>query len=86
MAVVIRLQRTGKPKHPHFRVVAIERASGPHGEPIEVLGHYHPKGEKLKKAVIDLARFDYWVGKGALPSETVESIVKAAKKAPKAPA
>lgn len=87
MAVVIRLQRTGKPKHPHFRVVAIERSRGPHGQPLEVLGHYHPKGEKLKKAVIDLERIAYWVGKGALPSETVGSLVKAAKKAqPKAAA
>jgi small subunit ribosomal protein S16 len=81
MAVVIRLQRIGKPKHPHFRLVAIERSRGSHGEPIEVLGHYHPKADKLKeKLTVDQERYAYWVSKGALPSETVATMVHKLKK------
>ena len=34
MAVVIRLQRTGKPKQAYFRVVAIEKGRGAAGKPI----------------------------------------------------
>jgi len=72
MAVVIRLQRVGKPHHPHFRVVAIEQRRGPRGKALEILGHYHPKADKLKdKLVLDQDRFQYWVSKGAKPSETV---------------
>ena len=76
MAVVIRFQRVGKPKHPHYRLVAIERSRGPQGKPVEILGHYHPKAEKLKeKLVIDQERYNYWLSKGALPSETVGALV-----------
>src|SRR5579859_886243 len=56
MAVVIRLQRIGKPKQAHFRVVAIEKRHGPHGKPLEVLGSYNPRIEKAKdKLKIDSA-------------------------------
>lgn len=76
MAVVIRFQRVGKPKHPHFRLVAIERSRGTQGKPVEILGHYHPRAEKVKeKLVFDQERYDYWVSKGALPSETVGTLI-----------
>ena len=41
--VVIRLQRKGKPHQPYYRVVAIEKARGATGKPIEVLGSYNPR-------------------------------------------
>lgn len=76
MAVVIRFQRTGKPKHPHYRLVAIERSRGPQGRPVEILGHYHPKADKVKdKLTFDLERYNFWVSKGALPSETVGTLI-----------
>ena len=77
MALVIRLQRTGKPKHPHFRVVAIEKSRGAQGQPVEILGHYHPRADKLKdRVVLDKDRYAYWVGKGAKPSDTMRTLVK----------
>ncbi len=78
MAVVIRLQRTGKPKQAHYRVVAIEKTRGAAGKPLEVLGSYNPRIEMAgKKIQLKKDRYDVWIKNGALPSETVESLVKA---------
>ncbi len=77
MAVVIRLQRTGKPKQPYFRVVAIDKKNGPRGRPLEVIGHYNPRVEKAtERVVLKVERYDHWVNHGALPSDTVASLVK----------
>lgn len=82
MAVVIRLQRTGKPKQAYYRVVAIEKARGAAGKPIEVIGSYDPRGESAaKKIQLKKDRFEHWVKNGALPSDTVAQLVKAASKA-----
>jgi small subunit ribosomal protein S16 len=76
MAVVVRLQRQGKRTQPHYRIVAIEKTTGPKGSPIEVIGHYNPKAEKVKEKVnINLERLDYWVKNGAKPSDVVNKLV-----------
>lgn len=81
MAVVVRLQRIGKRTQPHFRIVAIEKSRGPHGAPIEVLGHYNPKAQKSKEKIsIDMGKFEYWVKNGAKTSDTVTSLIKIAKR------
>ena len=78
MAVVIRLQRTGKPKQAYYRVVAIEKSRGATGKPLEIIGSYDPRQETAgKKVQLKKERFDHWVKNGALPSETVASLVKA---------
>ncbi|MBI5631204.1 MAG: 30S ribosomal protein S16 [Elusimicrobia bacterium] len=85
MAVVIRLQRTGKPKQAYYRVVAIEKARGAQGKPLEVLGSYDPRAQSAaKKIQLKKERFDHWIKNGALPSETVAHLVQAAVKAPAA--
>ncbi|HAT72164.1 MAG TPA: 30S ribosomal protein S16 [Elusimicrobia bacterium] len=85
MAVVLRLQRIGKRTQPHYRIVAIEKSSGPHGEPLEVIGHYNPKAEKDKEKVsIKTDKLDRWVKNGAKASETVSSLIKKVRKAEKA--
>lgn len=82
MAVVIRLQRIGKPKQAYYRVVAIEKRLGPHGKPLEVLGSYNPRAEKVKEKVrLNSDRVTYWIGQGAKPSETVQSLVRGTQKA-----
>ena len=82
MAVVIRLQRTGKPKQPYYRVVAIEKSRGATGKPLEVLGSYDPRGESTaKKVSLKKDRIEHWLKNGALPSDTVAQLVKAAGKA-----
>ena len=85
MAVVIRLQRTGKPHQAHYRVVAIEKSRGATGKPLEVLGSYNPRGETAnKKLQMKEGRVEHWVKNGALPSETVATLLKAAAKKAKA--
>ncbi len=81
MAVVIRLQRKGKPHQPYYRVVAIDKARAASGKPIEVIGTYNPRTEAQgKKVEIKKERYEHWVKVGAKPSPTVESLVKAALK------
>jgi small subunit ribosomal protein S16 len=85
MAVVIRLQRTGKPKQAYYRVVAIEKSRGATGKPLEVLGSYNPREETAtKKLQMKEGRVEHWVKNGALPSETVATLLKAAAKKAKA--
>lgn len=79
MAVMIRLKRVGKPKHPHFRVVAIEKSRGPAGKPLEILGSYDPREKSAaKKLTIKQERIDHWVKNGAKPSESLLRLMKAA--------
>ena len=81
MAVVLRLQRTGKPKQAHYRVVAIDKKQAIGGEAIEVVGHYHPLGAKAKDQVtLDIKRVDHWLKVGAKPSETVQTLIRTARK------
>ena len=79
MAVKIRLKRIGAKNTPVFRIVVADGRSPRDGKCLEELGTYHPrkKGEQLHA---DLDRADYWVSKGAQPSETVASFIKRARK------
>lgn len=85
MAVVLRLQRFGKRTQPHYRVVAIEKSRGPHGDPLEIVGHYNPKADKDKeKITLDMVKLDRWMKAGARASDTLGTLILRAKKAEKA--
>jgi len=71
MAVVIRLSRTGKKGERKFRVVVKEQRSRRDGKAIEILGWY----EKPDKKEINKERYNYWLSKGAIPSEAVSKLV-----------
>lgn len=74
MATVIRLSRTGRKNRPHYRVGVFDRRTRRDGPPIEYLGHYDPLVEDAeKRVVLDEERVRYWLGQGALISETVRS-------------
>jgi len=70
----IRLRRVGSKKRPYFRVVVIESTNPPGGSFVEILGHYNPRS---RPATVDVKRdrFEYWVGQGARPSDTVRTLV-----------
>jgi len=77
MSVHIRLRRIGKnPKgRPHFRITVFDRPRSRDGRFIEELGFYDPT--KNPPAVkVDKERYDFWIKKGALPSDTVKSLIK----------
>ncbi|HEX6736750.1 MAG TPA: 30S ribosomal protein S16 [Vicinamibacteria bacterium] len=71
----IRLRRTGTTKKPHYRVVVANSRDWRDGRFVEVLGHYDPRREP-PTVKIDKERAEYWISKGARPSETVRSLLK----------
>lgn len=78
MAVHIRLQRKGAIHRPFYHVVAADQRSPRDGKFIEKLGYYDPATEP---STIELKtdRIQYWYEKGAQPSETLASLLKAKK-------
>ena len=78
--VSIRLRREGSLNNPYFKVVVADQRSPRDGKFIEIIGNYDPR-KQGENANIDLTRADYWIGKGAQPSETVRSILKKSRKA-----
>lgn len=79
MAVVLRMRRMGATNKPFFRVVAADERTSNKGRFIETLGWFSPKDEGVNYK-LDLERIDYWRDTGARTSETVESLIKRAKK------
>jgi len=77
MAVAVRFQRVGKIKHAFYRMVAIDSRKRRDGKPLEVLGHYNPSAQDAPKLTVHNDRITYWLQKGARPSETVKSLLKA---------
>lgn len=74
--LVIRLTRTGKTKQESFRIVVAEQAKAVKRQYVELLGYYLPTvNPKVLK--FDKERIQYWISKGAQPSETVASLLKA---------
>ena len=80
MALKIRLSRIGAVHKPIYHVVVAEARSRRDGAAVEILGTYSPQG-KNESLTLDLARADYWVGKGAVPTDTAKGLIKKARKA-----
>ena len=79
MAVALRLKRLGRKNHPFYRLSAIDSRSPRDGRVIEELGHYDPLlKDKDKQFVAKIDRCQYWLSVGAVPSETVSSLLKKA--------
>ncbi len=76
MSVKIRLRRTGKLNAACHRIVVTDSRSPRDGRFIEILGFYDPRHKTEK---IDLARVDYWIPRGAKPSDTVSAIINRAR-------
>jgi small subunit ribosomal protein S16 len=72
--VVIRLRRAGSKKRPFFRVVVTDSRAARDSSFVEILGHYNPRS---KPAVVDVdtARVEYWLQKGAQPSDSVRTLI-----------
>src|SRR3954469_9697422 len=77
MSVKLRLKSMGRTHKRFFRLNAIESRSPRDGRVIEELGHYNPQEkDKAKQFVAKLDRCQYWLDHGAIPSETVSSLLK----------
>ena len=80
MSVSIRLRREGTTNRPYYKVVVADARSPRDGKFLEIIGNYDPKiaGSNVN---MDLARVDYWLSKGAQPSDTVRSMIRRLRKA-----
>ena len=74
------MKRIGATNTPVYRIVVADSRSPRDGKFIEELGTYHPLN-KDNNVSLKLDRADYWLSKGAQPSDTVRSFIKRAKKA-----
>lgn len=75
MAVKFKLQRMGKIRTPHYRVVIADSRTKRSGKVIENIGIYEPKAEP-SVIKIDSERAQYWLSVGAQPTEAVLALLK----------
>lgn len=77
MALKIRLARRGAKKNPFYRVVIQDIETARDGKFLEIVGTYDPRKEEEKeKLIIKKDRYDFWYGKGARPTSTVNELIK----------
>ncbi|MBY0111103.1 30S ribosomal protein S16 [Patescibacteria group bacterium] len=71
--LMIRFQRIGRKNDPSFRMVVLEKASGPKaGSNVEVVGTYNPK---TKQFAAEGERIQYWMSKGAQVSPSLMNLL-----------
>lgn len=77
MAVKLRLKRFGRRHRSFYRVNAIDSRAPRDGRVIEQLGWYDPQAADTDKQLsLDRERIEYWLSKGAQPSDTVAGLLK----------
>lgn len=76
MAVKLRLTRMGRRHRPFFRLNAVDSRTPRDGRILEKLGHYDPlEKDETKQLVLNRERIEFWLAKGAVPSDTVSEIL-----------
>lgn len=75
MAVKLRLMRMGAKKRPFYRVVAIDARTKRDGEYLELVGTYNPIGQSKEVKLNEEVALK-WLRQGAIPSDTVRSLLK----------
>ncbi len=79
MAVKLRLTRRGAKKKPFYRIVAADSEAPRDGRFLDIVGTYDPNYDPATVVLKD-DKIDYWLSKGATPTETVANIIKKARK------
>lgn len=72
--VKIRLQREGKKKAPFYHIVVADSKSPRDGKIIEQIGTYNPMTAPAT-IILDKAKAEEWVKKGAQPTDTVKALI-----------
>ena len=75
MSVSIRLRREGAKNRPYYKVVVADSRSPRDGKFIEVIGTYDPK-KPGHNSSLNVERAEFWISRGAQPSDTVRSLIK----------
>jgi small subunit ribosomal protein S16 len=75
MALKVRLARLGAKKKPYYRLVVADSQAKRDGRFLDIVGFYDPNRNpaylEVKKELLDS-----WLSKGAIPTETVASLLK----------
>ena len=77
MSVKIRMTRMGRRHRPFFRINAVESRTPRDGRILEKLGHYDPLEKNADKVyVLNKERIEFWLGQGAVATDTCAEIFK----------
>ena len=85
MALRIRLARYGAKKRPFYRIVVTNSESPRDGRFLEIIGTYDPRQDPAAVTVKE-ELLSHWVDRGAMPTDTVASLLKKWKASTTAPA
>ena len=74
--VKIRLQRFGAKKRPYYKIVALDERTRRDGAVLDDLGFYSPTAKADAQFSISEDKAKAWLAKGAIPSATVNGLLK----------
>ena len=73
LMLMMRLQRVGRKNNPAYRIVVVDKRSGPKSnKTIDLLGSYNPK---LGQITINGEKAKHWLAHGVQPSDTVYNML-----------
>jgi small subunit ribosomal protein S16 len=72
----MRLTRVGSKKNPIYRVVVADSRAPRDGKFIDIVGRYNPQPDP-SIIEFDEEKVKDWLGKGAMPTESVARLLKA---------
>lgn len=73
--LAIRLMRMGAKKSPSYRVIVKEKLSKRDGAYVENVGFYNPTREPAEIR-LKMDRVNYWIERGAQPTDTVRQLIR----------
>ncbi|MCI5218534.1 MAG: 30S ribosomal protein S16 [Candidatus Electrothrix sp. LOE2] len=74
MAVRIRLTRKGRKKQPFYRIIIADSQAPRDGKFLDVVGTYDPM-QNPAVIKLDTEKLQEWMGKGAIPTGTVKTLI-----------
>ena len=79
--VRIRLARQGSKKKPFYHITVADQRRSRDGRFIERVGYFNPVAKgNAQEYLIQMDRVDYWLSKGAQPTDMVKKLVSRARK------
>jgi small subunit ribosomal protein S16 len=73
--LAIRLARVGAKKQAAYRVVVMEKSRPRNSRSVEIVGHYNPRRNPTE-LLLHQERIQYWLSKGAQPSDRVRLLIE----------
>jgi len=74
----LRLMRLGKKKKPFYRIIVVDSQRPRESKYKDVVGYYNPMTDPAE-IKIDKEKVNYWLSRGAQPTETVKSLISKVK-------